>query len=103
MKSADATPLTPRQRPVARLPMFHDAYAARYCIVPRRRFLRAACNQGRTRQAALPDRGEGWRAFRSRWLWEIWRNLGTGAWERIFVITAHLTTYWLKSTTACRP
>jgi putative SOS response-associated peptidase YedK len=79
-------PINAKAESVATLPMFRDAYALRRCIVPVDGFFEWRAIKGaRAKQPyaiAMKDASP----FGLAGLWENWRNLNTGEWERTFAI-----------------
>jgi putative SOS response-associated peptidase YedK len=79
-------PINAKAENVSVLPTFRDAYGLRRCIVPVDGFFewRAIKGVGRKQPYAIAMKDGS--AFGLAGLWENWRHLNTGEWERTFVI-----------------
>jgi putative SOS response-associated peptidase YedK len=79
-------PINAKAESVAMLPMFKEAYARRRCIVPVDGFFEWRAIRGmRAKQPYAIAMKDG-SPFGLAGLWENWKNLNTGEWERTFAI-----------------
>jgi putative SOS response-associated peptidase YedK len=79
-------PINAKAESVFKLPTFRDAYAKRRCIVPVDGFFEWRAIKGaRAKQPYAIAMKDG-SPFGLAGLWENWRNLNTGEWERTFAI-----------------
>jgi putative SOS response-associated peptidase YedK len=79
-------PINAKAESVSTLPTFRDAYAQRRCIVPVDGFFEWRARKGaRAKQPYAIAMKDG-SPFGLAGVWENWRNLTTGEWERTFAI-----------------
>ena len=96
-------PINAKAETVARLPMFRDAYARRRCIVPVDGFFEWKAIKGQKAKQPYAIAMKDGSPFGLGGLWENWKDPTSGEWVRTFaIITTDATSWWPKSTTACR-
>jgi putative SOS response-associated peptidase YedK len=78
-------PINAKSETIAKLPTFRDAYAERRCIVPVDGFFEWHAIKGAPKQPYAIAMKDG-SPFGLAGIWENWRNLNTGDWERTFAI-----------------
>jgi putative SOS response-associated peptidase YedK len=79
-------PINAKAESVSMLPTFRDAYAVRRCIVPVDGFFEWRAIRGAGRKQPFAIAMKDGSPFGLAGLWENWRNLNTGEWERTFAV-----------------
>jgi putative SOS response-associated peptidase YedK len=79
-------PINAKAETVARLPMFREAYAFRRCIVPVDGFFEWRAIKGAGAKQPFAIAMKDGSPFGLAGLWENWKNLKTGEWERTFAV-----------------